>query len=71
MATNKVNLSESLKKLSDIVRWFDEQKEVDVEAGLGKVREGAELLKTCRGRLMEIENEFVEIEKEIDRGLSQ
>lgn len=64
--TTKNNLNESLKKLADIVRWFDEQKEVDIEAGLGKVKEGAVLIKSCRERLKEIENEFEEIQKEID-----
>jgi len=64
--TSKNNLNESLKKLTDIVHWFDEQKEVDVEAGLDKVKEGAVLIKSCRERLKAIENEFEEIQKEID-----
>ena len=64
--SNRSNLSESLKKLSEIVRWFDDQKEVDVEAGLEKVKEGAALIKQSRERLKEVENEFEEIQKEID-----
>lgn len=63
--SNKNNLSESLKKLADIVRWFDEQKEVDVEAGLEKVKEGAKLIKDSRERLKEIENEFEEVQKQL------
>ncbi|MCX6712716.1 MAG: exodeoxyribonuclease VII small subunit [Candidatus Vogelbacteria bacterium] len=62
---NKSDLNEALKKLSAIVAWFDGQKEVDVEAGLEKVKEGAALVKTCRARLAEIENEFTEVEREI------
>ncbi|MCK5123428.1 MAG: exodeoxyribonuclease VII small subunit [Candidatus Pacebacteria bacterium] len=41
----KTNLSESLKKLEKIARWFESQEEVDVEMGLEKVKEGAKLIK--------------------------
>ena len=60
---NKIDLSDSLKKLALLVSWFENQKEVDVEAGLAKVKEGAELIKQSRERLKEIENEFEEIGK--------
>ena len=62
----KKNLSENLKRLSEIARWFDDQTEVDVEEGLKKVKEAAELIKATKGRLKEVENEFEEIKKEID-----
>lgn len=68
--TSKANLSDSIKELSAIVRWFDEQKEVDVEAGLEKVKQGAELIKFCRERLKSVENEFVEIEKQMGGDLA-
>ncbi len=61
--TNGVNLSETLKKLEAISSWFDSQREVDVEEGLKKVKEGAELIKTSKARLAEIENEFEEVKK--------
>jgi exodeoxyribonuclease VII small subunit len=61
------NLTESLAELSQIVKWFENENEVDVEAGLEKVREGAELIKICKARLAKIENEFKEIQKEIGR----
>jgi exodeoxyribonuclease VII small subunit len=67
MPDKKVNLKESLGKLNGIVEWFDEQEEVDVEVGLDKVREGAELIKACKKRLSEVENEFQEIQREIDK----
>jgi exodeoxyribonuclease VII small subunit len=67
MADKKVNLKESLTKLNTIVEWFEEQEEVDVEAGLVKVKEGAELIKVCRKRLSEVENEFKEIQREMDK----
>ena len=67
MVEKKVNLKESLSKLNGIVEWFDEQEEVDVEVGLEKVKEGAELIKACKKRLSEVENEFKEIQKDIDK----
>ncbi|MFA5751063.1 MAG: exodeoxyribonuclease VII small subunit [Candidatus Paceibacterota bacterium] len=67
MVDKKVNLKESLSKLNGIVEWFDEQEEVDVEVGLEKVKEGAELIKVCRKRLSEVENEFKEIQRDVDK----
>lgn len=61
----KVNLNETLKKLADIVSWFENQSELDVEKGLEQVKEGAHLIKDSRERLTQIENEFKEIKKEI------
>jgi len=59
----KINLNETLKKLETISSWFDSQREVDVEEGLKKVKEGAELIKASKERLSEIENEFEEVKK--------
>lgn len=65
MATEKqVNLKDSLKKLNDIATWFESQEEVDVEVGLVKVKEGAALVKVCKKRLSEIENEFGQIQRD-------
>lgn len=62
---NTINVNDSLKKLEEIVDWFEKQEEVDMEAGLAKVREGARLIKIARERLKQIENEFEEVKKEI------
>lgn len=62
----KSNVSDSLKKLAEIVAWFERQREVDVEVGLEKVKEGARLIKLARERLKQIENEFEEVKKEIE-----
>lgn len=62
---NKVNLDQSLKQLSQILRWFEDQKEVDVEAGLQKIKEGANLIKVSRERLKAIENEFENLKEKI------
>lgn len=66
MAKNTVNLNDSLKKLEEIVKWFESQKEVDVEVGLTKVKDGVKLIKESKERLAEIENEFEEIKKQVE-----
>lgn len=66
MTDKQVNLKESLKKLAGIVEWFESQNEIDVEAGLSKVKEGAILVKTCKARLAEIENEFEQIQRDVE-----
>ena len=60
------NLNNSLKRLFEITEWFDNQEEIDVEEGLKKVKEAAELIKASKERLKIVENEFEEIKKEID-----
>ncbi len=62
----KTNLNETLKKLANIVAWFESQSELDVEKGMEYVKEGADLIKDSRERLTEIENEFKEVKKSID-----
>ncbi len=62
----KLNLSESLKKLEEITEWFNDQQEVDVEKGLEKVKEGVQLVKASRARLQEVENEFEDVKKELE-----
>ncbi len=61
------NLNETLKKLKQIVNWFEENEDLDVEKGLEYVKEGAILIKASKERLSEIENEFKEIKKEIQK----
>ncbi len=60
------NLTENLKRLSEITGWFDNQEEIDVEEGLKKVKEAVALIKTSRERLKSIENEFEEIKREVN-----
>ena len=60
------NLNNSLKRLSEITKWFDNQEEIDVEEGLKKVKEAVELIKVSKERLKTIENEFEGIKKGID-----
>ncbi|MBA3732761.1 exodeoxyribonuclease VII small subunit [Patescibacteria group bacterium] len=63
----QINLNDTLKKLASIVSWFESQSELDVEKGLEYVKEGASLIKSSRERLSEIENEFQEIKKVIQK----
>jgi len=66
MAKEKTkDLNNNLKRLLEISEWFDNQEEIDVEEGLNKVKEAAELIKASQERLKGIENEFEEIKKEI------
>ena len=62
----KTDISQSLEKLEAIVRWLDEQDQVDVQEGLKRVREGAVLVKDLRARLKEVENEFEEVKRDLD-----
>lgn len=62
-----MNLSESLKKVQEIIGWFDAQEEVDVEKGLEKIKEGTALIKESRTRLKEIENEFEVVKKDLEK----
>lgn len=63
----KENLSDALKKIQGIINWFEDQKEVDVEKGLEKVKEGAALITASRKRLQEIENEFEVVKKDLEK----
>ena len=63
---DKDSISQSLARLEAIVQWLDEQEHVDVAEGLEKIREGAVLVKELRARLKEVENEFMEITKDLE-----
>lgn len=61
---NKFDFSTAIKELEDINRWFQNE-EVNLDEGLVKFRQGVGLIKKCKGRLKEVENEFEEIKKEL------
>ena len=63
---DKEKISEQLKKLETIAHWFDSQKEIDVEEGLKKVKEGAVLIKDLKIKLKKVENEFREIKEDLE-----
>ncbi len=62
----KEDINSKLKKLSEIVSWFENQKEVDVEAGLQKAKEGALIIKDLKGKMKDVENEFKEIKADLE-----
>ena len=64
--SKKIPIKDSLKKLEEIAAWFEKQKDIDVEEALGRVKEGALLIKELKGRIIEVENEFREIKKELE-----
>ena len=66
MAASKVNLTKNLKEIEEIVNWFEDQSEVDVEKGIEKVKVGAKLIKESKKRLSAIENEFEEVKKDLE-----
>lgn len=66
MIEKKENIQAQLKKLESIATWFEKEKEFDVEEGLVKIKEGAELVKKLKTRLKEVENEFRELEAGIN-----
>ncbi|MCX6789773.1 MAG: exodeoxyribonuclease VII small subunit [Candidatus Gribaldobacteria bacterium] len=65
------NLKEALKKLEEISKWFETQKEIDIEEGINKVKEAAGLIKASKDRLKAVENQFEEIKKEIYQDASE
>lgn len=65
MKKTTTNLNDNLKRLKEIVSWFESQSELDVEKGLDLVKEGSDLVKTSRERLSQIENEFKEIKSNL------
>jgi len=54
-----------MKKLRAITEWFESQEEVDVELGILKVKEGADLIRMSRERLKELENEFEDVKSKL------
>lgn len=65
MSEEKENLQSALQQLEKIVEDLS-KKDVDVEAGLEKFKEGVDLIKICRGQLQKAENEFNKLKNELD-----
>jgi len=61
----KIDLKKNLTDLADIVKWFEDKKDVDLDASLEKVREAAKIIKESRTRIQDVENSFREIEKDL------
>ncbi len=62
---NNKKVSESLSKLESIAEWFEKQEEIDLEEGLEKVKQGAEIIKDLKTKLEGIKNKFEEIKESL------
>ncbi len=62
----KEKLKTALQKLEKIVEELN-KKDIDIEQGLEKFREGVELIKFCRGQLQKAENEFIQLKQELEQ----
>jgi exodeoxyribonuclease VII small subunit len=58
----------SIKTLEEINSWFQNE-DFNLDEGLQKLRLGKDLIKKCRGRLQQVENEFVKIKQEFGEDL--
>jgi exodeoxyribonuclease VII small subunit len=65
--TKKVDLKQSLQELQEITDWFQGE-DVDLDEGLEKLRAGVTLIKECKTKIKNIENEFIDIKKELIEG---
>jgi exodeoxyribonuclease VII small subunit len=63
MDDQNFDFKKSLEELEQINRWFQDE-EVDLDEGLKKLRRGKDLIKKCRDRLKNVENEFIKIKEE-------
>jgi exodeoxyribonuclease VII small subunit len=61
--SKKSDFTESVYKLEEINTWFQNE-DIDLDEGLYKLKAGKELIKKCRTRLKEVENEFIKIKRE-------
>lgn len=65
MSKQVKKLDTALKELEQIVDDLSST-DIDVEEGLKKFRQGAELIKFCRSQLKRVENEFYKIKEGLE-----
>jgi len=61
--SKKFDFTASIKTLEEINSWFQNE-DFNLDDGLQKLKLGKDLIKKCRGRLQQVENEFVKIKQE-------
>jgi len=59
----KFDFTKAINQLEEINTWFQNE-DFNLDEGLLKLKQGKELIKKCRTRLHEVENEFVHIKQE-------
>ena len=65
MTNQEENLDSSMQKLESIVNELNGGS-IGIEESQKKFKEGVGLVKTCKGRLQQIENEFIELKNELE-----
>lgn len=58
------DFAKAIKEIEGINEWFQSE-DLNLDEGLIKFRRGLELIKKCKTKLKSVENEFVEIKKEL------
>ncbi|MCM8815466.1 MAG: exodeoxyribonuclease VII small subunit [Candidatus Omnitrophica bacterium] len=66
----KEKLKTALQRLEKIVEDLN-KKDIDIEQGLERFREGVELIKFCRSQLQKAENEFIQLKQELEKDYQQ
>ena len=61
--SKKFDFTASINRLEEINTWFQNE-DFNLDEGLQKLKEGKDLIKKCRTRLHEVENEVVKIKQE-------
>lgn len=61
---NKSEFANNFEELASINSWF-RRDDIDIEKGLVKLKRGTKLIEKCQRRLKEIENEFIEVTKDL------
>lgn len=64
--SKKNNLKDILNELENIVKWFENQKDLDLEEGLEKFKMAMNYLKEAKNKIKFIENEFKKVKKEVE-----
>ena len=59
----KFDFTQAINQLEEINAWFQHE-DFNLDEGLHKLKQGKDLIKKCRSRLHEVENEFVHIKQE-------
>ena len=60
----------SFKQLEEINSWFQNE-DFNLDDGLEKLKLGKDLIKKCRGRLQQVENEFVKIKQDFPEDVAE
>ncbi|PIS05060.1 MAG: hypothetical protein COT81_03120 [Candidatus Buchananbacteria bacterium CG10_big_fil_rev_8_21_14_0_10_42_9] len=62
----KFDVKKGLEELQKIYDWFDKNEDANPQEQLAKIKEAAPLIKQLRAQLKDIENEFIEVKKDLD-----